>query len=67
MEQLASTFAKERRWRVWLVLSKKTRIWFSEEGKRTGVSEDTFEESFGPFMRLGGRKFVLGLLDGGDG
>ena len=67
MEEFASALAKERRWRLWLVLSKRTRIWFSEEGKRIGVSEDTFEESFGPFMQLGGKKFVLGLLDGGDG
>jgi transcriptional regulator with XRE-family HTH domain len=65
MEQFASAFAKERKWRVWLVLSKRTRVWFDEKGDRTGVTEDTFEESFGPFMRLGGKKFVLGLLNGG--
>jgi gamma-glutamylcysteine synthetase len=47
MEEFASTFAKERKWRVWLVLSKRTRIWFDEKGERTGVTEDTFEESFG--------------------
>jgi hypothetical protein len=64
MEQFASAFAKERKWRVWLVLTKRTRLWFDESGQRTGVSEDTFEESFGPYMQLGGRKFVLGLLNG---
>jgi hypothetical protein len=64
MEQFASAFAKERKWRVWLVLTKRTRIWFNEKGDRTGVTEDTFEDSFGPFMRLGGKKFLLGLLDG---
>ena len=64
MEQFASAFAKERRWRVWLVLSKRTRVWFNEKGEQTGVTEDTFEESFGPYMRLGGKKFMLGLLDG---
>ncbi len=66
MEEFASAFAKERRWRVWLVLSKRTRIWFDEKGNRTGVTEDTFEESFGPFMQLGGKTFVLNLLNGGD-
>jgi transcriptional regulator with XRE-family HTH domain len=65
MEQFASAFAKERRWRVWLVLSKRTRVWFNEKGDRTGVSEDTFEESYGPYIRLGGKKFLLGLLNGG--
>jgi transcriptional regulator with XRE-family HTH domain len=64
MEQFASEFAKERKWRVWLVLTKRTRFWFNEKGDRTGVTEDTFEDSFGPFMRLGGRTFVLGLLNG---
>jgi hypothetical protein len=29
MEQFASDFAKERKWLVWLVLSKRTRIWFN--------------------------------------
>lgn len=65
MEQFASAFARERKWRVWLVLSKRTRVWFDEKGARTGVTEDTFEESFEPYMRIGGKKFVLGLLDGG--
>jgi transcriptional regulator with XRE-family HTH domain len=64
MEQFASAFAKERKWRVWLVVSKRTRVWFNEQGDRTGVTEDTFEESFGPYMRLGGKKFLLGLLGG---
>lgn len=67
MEQFASAFARERKWRVWLVLSKRIRVWFDENGARSGVTEDTFEESFGPFMRLGGKRFVLGLLDGDGG
>jgi hypothetical protein len=63
MEQFASAFAKERKWRVGLVLSKRTRVWFNEQGQRTGVTEDSFEESFGPYMQIGGKRFVLGLLD----
>jgi hypothetical protein len=65
MEKFGSAFAKERKWRVWLVLTKRTRVWFDEKGARIGVTEDTFEESFGPYMQLGGRKFLLGLLNGG--
>jgi transcriptional regulator with XRE-family HTH domain len=65
MEKFASAFARESKWLVWLVLSKRTRVWFDEKGARTGVTEDSFAESYGPYMRLGGRKFVLGLLNGG--
>jgi transcriptional regulator with XRE-family HTH domain len=64
MEEFASEFARERKWRVWLVLTKKTRVWFDEKGQRTGVTEDSFSESYGPFMRLGGKRFLLGLLNG---
>jgi hypothetical protein len=64
MEQFASAFAKDRKWRVWLVISKRTRIWFDESGQRTGVTEDSFTESYGPFMQIGGKKFVLNLLNG---
>jgi transcriptional regulator with XRE-family HTH domain len=66
MEKFASAFARERRWRVWLVLSKRVRVWLNEKGQRTGVTFDTFEESFGPFMKIGGKRFLLGLLDRGD-
>jgi len=64
MEEFASAFAKEWKWRVWLVLSKRTRVWFDEKGERTGITEDRFEECFGPYMRLGAKKFLLGLVDG---
>jgi transcriptional regulator with XRE-family HTH domain len=66
MEEFGSAFAKERKWRVWLVLTKRTRVWFNEQGARSGMTEDTFEESFGPFMRIGGKRFLLGLLEVGD-
>ena len=65
MEQFASAFAKKRKWLVWLMLSKRTRVWFNEKGARTGVTEDSFTESYGPYMKLGGKKFLLSLLDGG--
>ena len=31
MEQFASVFARERKWRVWLVLLKCIRVWFNEK------------------------------------
>ena len=52
MEEFASVFAKECRWRVWLVLSKRNSVWFNEKGERTGVTEDTCEGSLGPFDPL---------------
>jgi transcriptional regulator with XRE-family HTH domain len=66
MEQFASEFAKERKWQVWLVLSKRTRVWFNEGGQKTGETEDTFTESFGPYMQLGGENSCSDLLKGGD-
>jgi len=63
MEEFASAFARERKWRVWLVLTKRTRVWFDEQGQQVGMTEDTFEENFGPYMQIGGKRFVLGLLD----
>lgn len=29
------------------------------------MTEDTFEESFGPYMRIGGKTFLLNPLNGG--
>lgn len=65
MEEFASAFAKERKCRVWLVLSKRTRVWFDEKGAQIGITEDSFTESYGPYMELGGNKFVLNVLNGG--
>jgi hypothetical protein len=36
-----------------------------KKGERTGVTEDRFGESYGPYMQIGGKKVLLGLLDGG--
>ena len=46
---------------MWLVLTKRTRVWFDEKGNRTGVTED-LRGVVGPYMSLGGKKFFLGLL-----
>jgi hypothetical protein len=45
MEHFASALATRRKWRVWLVLSKRTRVGFDEKGDRTGLTENTFESS----------------------
>jgi hypothetical protein len=62
MEQFTSDFARGR-FRVCLVLCRRIRVWFARDGSKENETEDTFEESFQPYMRLGGKKFVLGLLD----
>lgn len=66
MEQFASDFARHNRWQICLVLSKRLRIWFEEDGTNCGVTHDTFEQSHGPYMRLGGRKFLLDVLNRAD-
>ena len=62
MEQFTSDLARGR-FRVCLVLCRRIRVWFARDGSKENETEDTFEESFQPYMRLGGKKFVLGLLD----
>ena len=59
MEDYASAFCREKGMRVCLVLSRRTRVWFSVDGEITGVTEDTFEESHGPYMQIGGKKFLM--------
>ena len=44
---------------------ERTCVRFDEKGDRTGVTEDSFEQSFGPYMQLEGTNFLLGLLNGG--
>ncbi len=67
MEEYASAFSREKGMLAFLVLSRRTRVCFDRDGKNTGSMEDTFERSYGPYMRIGGRKFLLNLLgDGGS-
>ena len=65
MEQFASEFAKEKSHRVSLVLSRRLRVWFDRDGEKQFETEDTFEKSSAPYMRLAGsgRKFLLNFLD----
>lgn len=45
--------------------SRNAHVLVRSEGRSTAVPEDTFEESFGPYMRLGGKAFMLNLLNRG--
>jgi len=64
MKRFASDFARDnRRFRVCLVLCRRFRVWFDRDGSKECETEDTFEQSFQPYMRLGGRKFLLKILD----
>ena len=63
MKQFASAFSKEKRVRVCLVLSRRLRVWFDREGGVERTTEDSFDESYGPYMQVGGKKFLLNLSD----
>ena len=63
MKQFASDFAKEKRLRVCLVLSRRLRVWFDRDGGVERTTKDSFDESFAPYMRMGGKKFLLNLSD----
>ncbi len=65
MEEYASAFSREKGMLVWAVLSRRLTVCFDREGNNTGSMEDTFERSYGPYMRIGGKKFLLNLS--GDG
>ena len=53
MERFVADFAKRRRFRVCLVLSRRHRIWIGIDGERENETFDTFEEKFGPRTRFG--------------
>jgi hypothetical protein len=63
MKQFASDFSKEKRLRVCLVLSRRLRVWFDREGGVERTTEDTFDQSYGPYMRVSGKKFLMNLTD----
>lgn len=62
MEKFAQDFAKKHHKKTWLVLSRKLRVYFDEDGSRRGVQEAAPGEIAGPWMRLKGgrRKFLFG-------
>lgn len=59
MEDYAADFAYDNRVRVCLVLSRKLRVWFERDGWKSGVTEDTFVVRNGPWLKVGGKEFLL--------
>jgi hypothetical protein len=66
MEQYTQDFAKRNHKKTWLVLSRRLRIYFNENGVKS-VQEAAPGECNGPWMRLGSsrKKFLFG--GGGQG
>ena len=66
MERFAQELATKHHKKVWLVLSRKLRIYFTEEGINRGAQEAAPGEIAGPWMRLKGsnRKFLFGGSQG---
>ena len=64
MEQYAQAFAIQNHKKTWLVLSRKLRVYFDEEGTKS-VQEAAPAECNGPYMRLGSSK--KRFLFGGSG
>lgn len=65
LESFAAAIAAAKRKSVVLVLSKTARVWFNEDGAVTRVTEDTFENEYGPRLSIGGQRFLFELLDEG--
>ncbi len=64
MEQYAQEFATKYHKKTWLVLSRKLRVYFDEDGTKS-VQESAPGEINGPWMRLQGSRKTF--LFGGDG
>lgn len=65
MEQYAQAFATKYHKKTWLVLSRKLRVYFDEDGTKS-VQESAPGECNGPYMRLGTsrKKFLFGGSQG---
>jgi len=59
MEHYAADYAHENRVQVCLVLSRRLRVWFGRDGWKTGITEDSFMIKNGPWMKVGGKEFLL--------
>lgn len=63
LESFAAAIAAAKRRSVVLVLSRTLRVWFDEDGAVARVTEDTFEQSYGPRLSIGGKAFLFEWLD----
>ena len=59
MESHAAAIAAAWRKKLVLVVSRITRVWFDQHGNLMAVTEDTFEASYGPFLKVGGQRFLF--------
>ena len=59
MEQFASDMAKKQRMKVCLVVSRRLRIWFNEDGEQYAETQDSFQKSYAPYMQMGGKKCLF--------
>jgi hypothetical protein len=59
MEEYSADYAALNRVRVCLVLSRRLRVWFDRDGRCSGVTEDSFEQSYAPLMKINGRSTLL--------
>jgi len=66
MEAYAQSFAKKHHKKTWLILSRRLRIYFDEDGTKKGVKEAAPGQCNGPWMRLNGstKKFLFGGSQG---
>lgn len=58
-ETWACEFAKEHRWRVCLVVSRRQSVWIDAEGQVESRSQATPNQPNMPFMVVKGRRFFL--------
>ena len=65
-ERYASEFAKERRLRVCLVLSRRVSVWFADDGSFQYATEAVpGGEPNQPYTKIGGRRCQTRFLDRG--
>jgi hypothetical protein len=63
-ESWAAALARRHHRKACLVVSRRLTVWFDEDGKVCDRKEQKpFEESNIPYMRIGGRRFLLRLGD----
>lgn len=55
-EAFAADVARQRKFKVCLVLSRRVSVWYDAEGREYGRTEATPELPCEPFMMIGGRK-----------
>ena len=63
-EAWARAFARQHRFRVCLVVSRRISVWIDAQGQVEARTEATLGHPNLPFMQLKGRRFLLGGMNG---